>query len=145
MSDMRAKFRVTDVQKFEGGERITFAAVGPATDYGADGLDENNTFARWTPSAEASIYIANPALFGQYQVGQEHYADFTLATPAPVAVPPPKFPNPLDASTWTPAQPGWALSQCERAAGSPPCAGALPAVRGRRRDSAPGCGTGSPR
>ncbi len=85
MADMRAKFVCTDVEHFKDidgnvtGERWKFSAVGPSHGYPTDGSDDDNTFARWSPSAGLEIYCVNPALFGKYQVGDKHYADFTKA------------------------------------------------------------------
>lgn len=79
MSTMRAKFVVENVEKQEGGERVYFRAVGRSDAYPEDGSDEDNSFAKFTPAAELSIYIANPALFGQFEAGQKFYADFTPA------------------------------------------------------------------
>lgn len=79
MSTMRAKFRVSNVEKFEASERITFSAVAKSTAYPADGTDEENTFAKWTPSAELTMTITNPALRGKFEIGQKFYADFTPA------------------------------------------------------------------
>lgn len=79
MPNMRAKFRVASVSLFEGGEIIRFDAVGPSGAYPADGADENNTFAKFTPNATLQLTVMNPALLGQYQVGQTHYADFSPA------------------------------------------------------------------
>lgn len=79
-TSMRAKMRVASVQQTGACERLTFTAVakndGP---YPPDGLDENNTFARWSPSATCEIMVANPALHGQFEVGQAYYVDFTPA------------------------------------------------------------------
>lgn len=83
MIKMRAKMKVVGVTAFkdEAGnttqENITFAAVGPKGSYPADGSDENNTFARFTPTATINITIMNPALFGKYVVDEETYVDFT--------------------------------------------------------------------
>lgn len=80
---MRAKFKVTNVvvanNADQSQETVTFAAVGPNTTYPADGSDENNTFAKFTPTADLVMVIRNPTLLGKYQVGQTHYADFTPA------------------------------------------------------------------
>lgn len=83
MTHMRAKLRVGYVREFEidgniTGERLTFNAVS-ASKYPEDGSDENNTFAKWSPSAEFTIHVANPALFGKFKAGQEYYVDFTPA------------------------------------------------------------------
>lgn len=77
MSTMRAKFVVEKVEKHEGGERVLFRAVGRPGAYPEDGGDEDNTFAKFTPAAELSIWIANPALFGKFEQDQKFYADFT--------------------------------------------------------------------
>ena len=75
---MRAKMRVTDVQKYDMNQIVKMTAVGKSG-YPEDGADENNSYARWTPSADLSISIANPALFDQFEVGQQFYLDFTKA------------------------------------------------------------------
>lgn len=79
MNTMRAKLEICGVEKFDGAERITFRAVGRPGAYPEDGSDEDNTFAKFTPSADMTMYIANPALLGQLEVGQKYYADFSRA------------------------------------------------------------------
>jgi len=85
MSNMRAKMRVSNVETFRNpdgsttGEKLTFHAVAKSEAYPADGSDDDNTFARYSPSAELSIHIANPSLFGGFEVGQKYYVDFSPA------------------------------------------------------------------
>lgn len=84
MTSMRAKLKVSYVHEnvYDGkkqGERLSFHAVC-ASKYPDDGSDENNTFAKFSPSAEFTINVANPALFDKFKVGEEYYVDFTLAT-----------------------------------------------------------------
>ncbi len=83
MATMRAKMIVNQVEVFGGdvttGERLTFNAVCKSGGYPADGNDEDNTYAKWSPSAELKIYVANPALFGKFERGQAYYVDFTPA------------------------------------------------------------------
>jgi hypothetical protein len=83
---MRAKFVVQSVAVLETCEIVSFAAVSKSTAYPADGSDDDNTFARWSPAANCSITITNPALHGVYKAGQKFYVDFTpvdeLATAA---------------------------------------------------------------
>jgi len=83
---MRAKLRVMDVTTFKHPdtnettyEKVRFAAVGPNTAYPTDGTDENNSFALWTPQADLSMVINNPALFGRFEIGSSFYVDFTEA------------------------------------------------------------------
>ena len=88
MADMRAKLRLNYIKEkqWDGKKQqevLTFNAVGPKGAYPEDGSDENNTFAKWSPSAEFQIYVANPALFGKFVVGEEYYVDFTKASEAP--------------------------------------------------------------
>lgn len=79
MPAMRAKMRVSEVHQFDGSENLKFQAVGRNDGYPDDGSDENNTYAKYTPSAELSIRIQNPALLRQFHVGEEYYLDFTKA------------------------------------------------------------------
>lgn len=81
MTDMRAKLRVTKVEKIGAdAEVLTFAAVGKHDGYPEDGSDENNTYSRWTPTADLRISITNPALHGKFHEGQQFYVDFTEAS-----------------------------------------------------------------
>ena len=79
---MRAKMQVTGVEPYGEGEAQTsetlhLSAVAKSEGYGDDGADENNTFAKFTPTADAHLQIANPELFGKFAVGDEYYVDFT--------------------------------------------------------------------
>jgi hypothetical protein len=77
---MRAKMRVRCVELLDdGSEHIRMSAVCKNEGYDTDGIDENNTYARFTPSADLSILVNNPVLVGKLQNGQEYYVDFTLA------------------------------------------------------------------
>lgn len=85
MSKMRAKMQVGFVQEHfygQGGaksqETLTMHAVA-ASKHPEDGSDEDNTFAKFSPGANLSINIANPALFGQFKIGEKYYLDFTKA------------------------------------------------------------------
>jgi hypothetical protein len=75
---MRAKFQIGSVEVFGSSEQVKFHAVA-AKAYPADGNDEDNTFAKWSPSAECKIMITNPALFGQFKPGDKFYVNFTPA------------------------------------------------------------------
>lgn len=85
MSEMRAKLRVGSVLPFADGEgkivqeRVTFHGVAKSGAYPEDGTDEDNTFAKFSPSALFDIVIANPALIGKYTPGDTFYVDFTSA------------------------------------------------------------------
>ncbi|MGO4379683.1 hypothetical protein AB4Z19_15515 [Pseudoduganella sp. RAF19] len=50
-----------------------------AKSYPADGSDEDNTYAKWSPGANLSINIANPELWDKFKVGDKFYVDFTPA------------------------------------------------------------------
>lgn len=80
MTEMRAKLRLLKVDRVaENQETLRFAAVGPKESYAADGFDENNTFAKFTPCADLTMQVLNPILLGKFEEGQEFYVDFTRA------------------------------------------------------------------
>ena len=76
---MRAKMKVESVQVFEGREVLRMSAVCKSGGYPADGSDEDNTFAKFTPGAILEMHISNEALHGQFKPGQKFYLDFTEA------------------------------------------------------------------
>lgn len=79
MTTMRAKFQVSRIERFAGCEIVHFNAVSKSGGYPADGSDEDNTFAKFTPTAKCEITVANPALFGKLNPGESYYVDFTPA------------------------------------------------------------------
>ena len=86
MVAMRAKLQVGSVfanRNLETGETTSetlhFHGVAKSGGYPADGSDEDNTFAKWSPSVNLQISITNPALFGQFEPGQKFYVDFSPA------------------------------------------------------------------
>ena len=76
---MRAKMKIQRIERFEGSEILTFNAVCKSGAYPADGTDEDNTFAKFTPTAELKMTVTNQALHGKFSPGQKFYVDFTLA------------------------------------------------------------------
>ena len=76
---MRAKMKCESVQIFEGREVLRMSAVCKSGGYPADGSDEDNTFAKFTPGATLEMHISNEALHGQFKPGQKFYLDFTEA------------------------------------------------------------------
>ena len=73
---MRAKMKLTTVTRTEYGEQLKFNAVA-ANSYPADGSDEDNTYAKFSPSADFAITVANPALHGKFNHGETYYVAFT--------------------------------------------------------------------
>ena len=81
---MRAKLRVSSVIPYQNNgiktqETLIFNAVCPKQ-FGAEGSDENNTYSKWTPTAELQIVVTNPNLFGRFKQGEQYYVDFTKAS-----------------------------------------------------------------
>jgi hypothetical protein len=76
---MRAKMKVESIQQFEGREVLKMSAVCKSNGYPADGSDEDNTFARFTPGATLEMHVSNPDLHGKFKPGQKFYVDFTAA------------------------------------------------------------------
>jgi hypothetical protein len=74
---MRAKMKVDSVLVHEGGETLKMSAVCKPGGYPADGLDEDNSFAKFSPSASLELWIANPALRNKFQPGEKFYLDFS--------------------------------------------------------------------
>ncbi len=60
-------------------ETLSMHAVA-ASKYPEDGSDDDNTYAKWSPGANLSLNIANPALWGKFKVGDKFYVDFTAAS-----------------------------------------------------------------
>lgn len=54
-------------------------AVGKYGSYPENGSDEDNTYAKFTPSADFRMTVANPALFGAFKPEQVYYVDLTPA------------------------------------------------------------------
>lgn len=85
---MRAKLQVGFVQQHFGTDKVktqetlTMHAVARSSAYPADGSDEDNTFAKFSPGANLVINIANPALFDKFAIGDRFYVDFTKVEPA---------------------------------------------------------------
>ena len=85
MTKMRAKVRVGSVFPYRSdagetvSEQVTFHGVAKSGSYPADGSDEDNTFAKFSPSVSMTFTIANPELFGKYEPGKTYYVDFTPA------------------------------------------------------------------
>lgn len=81
MTAMRAKVRVTSIQPYpeEGAptqEVLTFNFPAKDGPYPADGSDEDQQFARYSPSGALSLTVANPNLLGKFAVGDTFYLDF---------------------------------------------------------------------
>lgn len=82
-ASMRAKMRINHIDNRSldnyGQQTLYFNPVSKSSGYPEDGSDENNTFAKFSPSGMLSLTIANPALLNQFKEGEEYYLDFTLA------------------------------------------------------------------
>ena len=76
---MRAKMVINRIELHAAAETLHFNAVSKSSAYPTDGSDEDNTFAKFSPSASLAITISNPALAGQFKVDEKFYLDFTPA------------------------------------------------------------------
>lgn len=76
MANMRAKMKISSIVQHETVEVLTLNCVS-AKSYPADGTDEDNTFAKFSPSGELKLTVANPALLGKFKAGEVYYLDFT--------------------------------------------------------------------
>lgn len=76
--NMRAKMVLESVVvNSDKSESLTFRAVCKEDGYEEDGLDEDNTFAAFTPSADLNMVITNPVLLNQFMPQEIYYLDFT--------------------------------------------------------------------
>lgn len=78
---MRAKMKVQSVTLTEYGEILKMNPVCKSGLYPADGTDEDNTYAKFSPSGSLELTVNNPALHGQIKPGQTYYLDFTEVAP----------------------------------------------------------------
>lgn len=78
-TSMRAKLQISSINRTAGCEQLKFHAVCPPS-FDKDGLHEDSTFSKFSPSATLEISITNPALHGQFNPGDKFYVDFTPAT-----------------------------------------------------------------
>lgn len=76
---MRAKMKITKIEQHESCEVLHFTAVAKNSSYPEDGSDEDNTYAKFSPSGELKLTVANPALIGKFKAGEKYYLDFTKA------------------------------------------------------------------
>lgn len=81
MTAMRAKMKINHIDKrnSDAGQETLYFNPVCASRYPEDGSDENNTYARFSPSGMLSLTVCNPALIGKFAEGEEYYLDFTLA------------------------------------------------------------------
>ncbi len=75
---MRAKMQVSKVERAPGVDRITLNAVTSAP-FDKDGISEDNTYSKYTPSGELELSFTNPVLLGKVEPGTKFYLDFTVA------------------------------------------------------------------
>jgi hypothetical protein len=78
---MRAKMRITKITRFDQSEMLELTAVAKSGAYNADGNDEDNTYAKFSPSGAIQLTVANPALLGKFNPGEAYYIDFTPVAP----------------------------------------------------------------
>lgn len=72
----RAKIKIDKVHREVGFDTVIASPV-TGTKLGENGRNDDNTFARWTPSGEIKLQINNPDLIGQITPGEEYLVDFT--------------------------------------------------------------------
>lgn len=80
MIAMRAKMKINHIDnrnREHGQQTLYMNPVSRSDGYREDGSDENNTFAKFSPSGMLSLTIANPALLDQFIEGETYYLDFT--------------------------------------------------------------------
>lgn len=67
---------VTEIRRYQQSEELHLTAV-TSKRFDDSGLDEDNTYAKFSPSGSLTLMVANPALIGQFNPGDTFYLDFT--------------------------------------------------------------------
>ncbi|MER9170929.1 hypothetical protein NKI12_26960 [Mesorhizobium australicum] len=85
MTAMRAKVKITNIAAYPTvgtptQEALTFNFPSKDGAYPADGSDEDQQFAKFSPCGALSLTVTNPALIGKFAVGDKFYLDFTPTT-----------------------------------------------------------------
>lgn len=74
---MRAKMRITSVTpQGAEAESLVFHGVSKDGPYPSDGSDEDNSYAKFSPSISLTMTIANPALLGVQKAGDTFFVTF---------------------------------------------------------------------
>ncbi len=74
---MRAKMKVESVLRMDTCEQLKLRCVCKSGGYDGTGMDEDNSFAKFSPSGCLELTVANPALLGKFNPGDTYYLDFT--------------------------------------------------------------------
>ncbi|MGB0817410.1 MAG: hypothetical protein ACPGQQ_00795 [Candidatus Puniceispirillaceae bacterium] len=75
---VRCKFECKSVLKLETQEQVKMSAVCGNWD-DKTGIGEDNTYAKYSPSGEFELTVANEACFGFFEPGKKYYLDITPA------------------------------------------------------------------
>lgn len=71
---VRAKFHCHFIQKAEDDSHRTIHMSPVAAD-----TEENKTWSKYTPGGQLTMYVSNPAAFGQFEQGKEYFIDIQPA------------------------------------------------------------------
>ena len=77
--NIRCKLYIESIKQYGNNgevtqEEIQFRAITSGKK-NADDVDEDNTFSKWTPSADFRMAVTNPVLIGKFKPGQKFYVD----------------------------------------------------------------------
>lgn len=67
---VRAKFKVDETSKNVYNEKVILSPV-------SSGSRENEDFFKTTPSGKIELWVKNPEVMKQFEVGKQFYIDFT--------------------------------------------------------------------
>lgn len=79
--NIRCKLYIESIKQYgQNGqvtqEEVQFRAITSGKK-NSDDVDEDNTFSKYTPSADFRMTVTNPALIGTFKPGQKYYVDMT--------------------------------------------------------------------
>jgi hypothetical protein len=76
---MRAKFQINTIIPGYGGSETLIMNAVTSKPFDENGVNEDNAYSKFSPAGSLSLTVNNPALAGQFKVGEKYYLDFTLA------------------------------------------------------------------
>lgn len=83
MKQVRAKLQCVDVAPFDNGATENPEKAGEVVKfearYDAADSEEDNSFSKYTPSANMTMCVTNPDVFGAFEVGKKYYFDIVEA------------------------------------------------------------------
>jgi hypothetical protein len=76
MNDIKAKMVIADVSRVGNMDVLTFIPIPKEGGYSDGGLDNDNTYAYYSPSADIKIIVNNENMVGKFVLGDRFSISF---------------------------------------------------------------------